>query len=258
MIKDLLQSMNNIYSDTNLNLHEKSILMYLIKQFNCNYGYAYPKYENIMSATGIGRRANVASALKSLVVKGYITIKKVVGNKSHYFIEKYLHFVEAEIEKKVEEPSNEADSTEDKNSTGQSFNGIVIGSNVEDSINDTEELQAEEVEEANFINNPNNKRIAKEYEDNKKFKLTPFFLNAFSHIDDIVLELALKEKAKTPTLLLQKCIRISKQVGSEIKFSREFINKVLKFEAYRNEYESTEENNEIYLAWKNIGLGIWY
>ena len=34
-----------------------------------------PNYENIMSATGIGRRANVTDTIKSLVVKGYITVK---------------------------------------------------------------------------------------------------------------------------------------------------------------------------------------
>ena len=45
MIKDLLASMNDIYSDSNLNLKEKSILMYLIKQFNIKYNYAYPKYK---------------------------------------------------------------------------------------------------------------------------------------------------------------------------------------------------------------------
>ena len=99
MIKDLLASMNDIYSDSNLNLKEKSILMYLIKQFNIKDNYAYPKYEDIMSATGIGRRANIAESIKSLVVKGYITVKKGVGNKSHYFIEKYLHFVGEKTEK---------------------------------------------------------------------------------------------------------------------------------------------------------------
>lgn len=98
MIKDLLQSMNDIYSDLNLDLKEKSILMYLIKQFNIKDGYAYPKYEDIMSATGIRRRANIADAIKSLVVKGYITVKKTIGNKSHYFIEKYLHFVGAKTQ----------------------------------------------------------------------------------------------------------------------------------------------------------------
>lgn len=40
MIKDLLESMNNIYSDSHLNLKEKSLLMYLIKQYNYNDGYA--------------------------------------------------------------------------------------------------------------------------------------------------------------------------------------------------------------------------
>ncbi|WP_394897713.1 hypothetical protein [Clostridium butyricum] len=99
MIKDLLASMNDIYSDSSLNLKEKSILMYLIKQFNIKDNYAYPKYEDIMSATGIGRRANIAESIKSLVVKGYISVKKTIGNKSHYFIEKYLHFVGEKTEK---------------------------------------------------------------------------------------------------------------------------------------------------------------
>ncbi|MGG7212087.1 hypothetical protein ACQPUY_00565 [Clostridium nigeriense] len=109
MIKDLLASMNDIYSDSNLNLKEKSILMYLIKQFNIKDNYAYPKYEDIMSATGIGRRANIADTIKSLVVKGYITVKKTIGNKSHYFIERYLHF--------VGEKAQEVDSNKKQNST---------------------------------------------------------------------------------------------------------------------------------------------
>lgn len=118
MIKDLLASMNDIYSDSNLNLKEKSILMYLIKQFNIKYNYAYPKYEDIMSATGIGRRANVADAIKSLVIKGYITVKKTIGNKSHYFIEKYLHF--------VGEKAQEVDSDEKVNSNKTSVEEIKV------------------------------------------------------------------------------------------------------------------------------------
>lgn len=127
MIKDLLASMNDIYSDSNLNLKEKSILMYLIKQFNIKDNYAYPKYEDIMSATGIGRRANIADTIKSLVVKGYITVKKTIGNKSHYFIEKYLHF--------VGEKAQEVDSDKKENLDDES-NG---------------EIQVEEVETKNDV-----------------------------------------------------------------------------------------------------------
>lgn len=82
--------------------------MYLIKQFNSNDGYAYPEYQHIMSACSIGRRANVSLAIKSLVTKGYITVKKVVGNKSHYFIEKYLHFVGENIDSNKNQNSTEA------------------------------------------------------------------------------------------------------------------------------------------------------
>lgn len=56
--------------------------------------------------------------------------------------------------------------------------------------------------------------------------------------------MALKEKAKSAFLLLIKCIRLIKQIGLE--FGKEFINKVLKFKSYKDEWELTSENNEIY------------
>lgn len=139
MIKDLLASMNDIYSDSNLNLKEKSILMYLIKQFNIKDNYAYPKYEDIMSATGIGRRANVADAIKSLVIKGYITVKKTIGNKSHYFIEKYLHF--------VGEKAQEVDSDKKENLDDKSNVEIQVKEEVEIKNNDTEQTTTKNSEE---------------------------------------------------------------------------------------------------------------
>ncbi len=244
MIKDLLASMNDIYSDSNLDLKEKSILMYLIKQFNIKDKYAYPTYENIMSATGIGRRANVADAIKSLVVKGYITVKKTIGNKSHYFIEKYLHF--------VRETTQEVDSNENKNLSENKTEEIQVKKEVEIKetsiksiiVSDCKEsgiqMTIDDVEEVKVKQHPNNSKIAKE----TKINLTPYYCEAFSHIDEIVLEMALKEKAKSATLLLRKCIRISKEIG--LAFGKEFNNKVLKFKDYKDEYELTCENNEVY------------
>lgn len=139
MIKDLLASMNDIYSDSNLNLKEKSILMYLIKQFNIKDNYAYPKYEDIMSATGIGRRANVADAIKSLVIKGYITVKKTIGNKSHYFIEKYLHF--------IGEKAQEVDSDKKENLDDESNVEIQVKEEAEIKNNDTEQITTKKSEE---------------------------------------------------------------------------------------------------------------
>lgn len=239
MIKDLLASMNDVYSDSNLNLKEKSILMYLIKQFNIKDGYAYPKYEDIMSATGIGRRANVADAIKSLVVKGYITVKKTIGNKSHYFIEKYLHF--------VREKAQEIDYDKKENLGYESNVEIQVKDNaikpiiVSDCKESGYQITIDDVEEVKVKQHSNNSRIAKE----TKIELTPFFCEAFSHIDEVVLELALKEKAKSATLLLKKCIRLTKQIG--LSFGKEFRNKVLKFKDYKDEYDFTSESNEVYV-----------
>lgn len=143
MIKDLLASMNDIYSDSNLNLKEKSILMYLIKQFNIKDNYAYPKYEDIMSATGIGRRANIAESIKSLVVKGYITVKKVVGNKSHYFIEKYLHFVGEKTEK--------VDSDKKENLCDESNVEIQVKEEVETKNNVIEQIKTKVFKENEVV-----------------------------------------------------------------------------------------------------------
>lgn len=99
----------------------------------------------------------------------------------------------------------------------------------------------------------NNSKIAKETE----IVLTPYYCEVFSHIDEVVLEMVLKkEKAKTATLLLKKCIKLSKQIW--IAFSREFINKVLKFKDYKDEYDVTDENNEAYVDYieRKASLGL--
>ena len=253
MIKDLLQSMNDIYSDSNLSLKEKSILMYLIKQFNIKDNYAYPKYEDIMSATGIRRRANVADAIKSLVVKGYIIVKKTIGNKSHYFIEKYLYFVGENIDSNNNQDSTKAPTgeivvEEETKKEETSRKPIIVSDCKESGI----QMTIDDVEEVKVRQHPNNSKIAKE----TKINLTPYYCEAFSHIDETVLEMALKEKAKSATLLLRKCIRISKEIG--LAFGKEFTNKVLKFESYKEEYESSEECGETYVKYidRKLELGL--
>ena len=92
MIKDLLKIMLSINADTNLNPNEKVILSNLILNHNIEMGYSFPTYENLMTALSTNRRAKVSDTLKSLVEKEYITIKKIKGNKSIYFVQKHLYF----------------------------------------------------------------------------------------------------------------------------------------------------------------------
>lgn len=114
------------------------------------------------------------------------------------------------------------------------------------------QITIDDVEEVKVKQHPNNSKIAKE----TNIKLTPFYCEAFSHVDETVLEMALREKAKTATLLLKKCIRLSKQIGLE--FAKEFINKVLKFKDYKDEYDLASENNEVYVDYieRKVSLGL--
>lgn len=114
------------------------------------------------------------------------------------------------------------------------------------------QMTIDEVEEVKVKQHSNNSKIAKE----TNIGLTPYYCEAFSHIDETVLEMALKEKAKSATLLLRKCIRISKEVG--LAFGKEFTNKVLKFESYKEEYELSEECGETYVKYidRKVELGL--
>lgn len=221
MIKDIFKSLNSIHRDSNLTLEEKHLLTILIKYHNVEEQYAYPTYKNLLEECSTNRRSKISKIIKGLKEKAYVEVVKVRGNKSHYYIKKHLFFIE------------ETDSNKNQNSTGAS----------------NEEVQAEKVK---VKQHPNNSKIAKE----TNIGLTPYYCEVFSHIDETVLEMALKEKAKSATLLLRKCIRISKEVG--LAFGKEFTNKVLKFESYKEEYESSEECGETYVKYmdRKVELGL--
>lgn len=83
---------NNIWEDHNIKGHEKLVLIYLVRNFNVNYGYSFPTREQIQEATGIGNNA-LNRALNSLEEKGYITRSKregKAGRNNIYYINKYL------------------------------------------------------------------------------------------------------------------------------------------------------------------------
>lgn len=94
MIKDLLKSLNSIHNDNNLSLEEKFLLTLLIKYHNHELNYAYPSYEVLMTECSTNRKAKISKIVKSLSEKEYITIKKTKGNKSLYFLNKHLYYVE--------------------------------------------------------------------------------------------------------------------------------------------------------------------
>lgn len=110
MIKDFLKILNNIHKDNNLSLEAKHLLTILIKYHNHSLGYAFPSYENLMEECSTNRKAKISKILKELKEMEYITVKKIQGNKSIYYINKYLHYVENEVstnEVKIQTPDKE-------------------------------------------------------------------------------------------------------------------------------------------------------
>ncbi len=89
MTKDYLKFRNAIKKDENLSLEESYLLEVLFDYYNVNCGYAFPSYDILMEDLKTKRRAKVSKLLKSLVKKGYISIKKV-GKKNTYTLLKYL------------------------------------------------------------------------------------------------------------------------------------------------------------------------
>lgn len=83
---------NDIWKDNNIKGYEKLVLIYLIRNFNVNYGYSFPIREQILEATGISKDT-LNKVLNSLEEKGYITRSKrerKSGRNNIYYINKYL------------------------------------------------------------------------------------------------------------------------------------------------------------------------
>lgn len=252
MVKDIFKSLNSIHNDSNLTLEEKHLLTILIKYHNVTDGYSYPTYEVLLSECSTSRRSKISKMIKGLKEKEYIEVVKVKGNKSHYYIKKHLFFVEKIDSDKKENSTGEADleiPVEEKvEAKDNAIKPIIVSDCKESGL----QMTIDDVETVKVKQHPNNSRIAKE----TNIGLTPYFCEAFSLIDETVLEMALREKSKNASLLLKKCIRITKQVG--LTFGKEFINKVLKFKDYKEEYELTGENNEVYANYidRKISLGL--
>lgn len=231
MIKDIFKSLNSIHRDSNLTLEEKHLLTILIKYHNVEEGYSYTTYENLLEECSTNRRSKISKIIKGLKAKGYIEVVKVKGNKSHYYIKKHLFFLERIDSNKNQDSTKvlvvEISVEEKSKNEENTIKSIMVSDFKESGL----QITIDDVEEVKVKQHSNNSRIAKE----TNIKLTPFYCEVFSHVDETVLEMALREKAKTATLLLKKCIRLSKQIGLE--FAKEFINKVLKFKDYKDEYD---------------------
>lgn len=245
-----LKVAHELITDKNITSNEFRIYAYLMSLYNKAKKCSYPSIEVVAEKTNISV-STVKRSIKKLVIIGYMKITKragINGNYNEYSEFKFLVSDKNSISTKspVEEILVEEKTETNKNTTNETMKQLIVSDCKESGL----QMTIDEVEEVKVKQHPNNSRIAKE----TKIKLTPFYCQAFSLIDEIVLTLALKEKAKSAYLLLIKCIRLTKQIGLE--FCKEFINKVLKFKDYKDEYDLTSENNELYLQYINKKYGI--
>lgn len=104
LVKDLLKTMIDINSDTNLRPIEKVTLYCLVQHYNIECCYAYPTYDELKAAMSTNRNSTVSDTLKSLAEKGYIKIDKCGRNKNTYHLLKYIYIINTDDYKKQNVP----------------------------------------------------------------------------------------------------------------------------------------------------------
>lgn len=95
-MKNFLETIKGLTTDTKLKCNEKVLLLYLVQCHNEDLGYAYPPYDSIKTALSTKRNDTVSNTLKGLVEKGYISIEKH-GRNNVYHVLKHLYFVSEEV-----------------------------------------------------------------------------------------------------------------------------------------------------------------
>ena len=70
---------NTIFEDENLTVIERHALIVLIRFYRSDVGYAYPSYSSLKRYFNVKDNSSVASTLKALETKGYITRQSISG-----------------------------------------------------------------------------------------------------------------------------------------------------------------------------------
>lgn len=110
---------NDIWEDHNIKGHEKLVLIYLVRNFNVNYGYSFPTREQIQEAIGISKDT-LNKVLNRLEEKRYITRSKregKAGRNNIYYINKYLVGQETSSQASTKPKLNNKSSNKKKQAT---------------------------------------------------------------------------------------------------------------------------------------------
>ncbi|MFR2389130.1 helix-turn-helix domain-containing protein [Intestinibacter bartlettii] len=140
---------NNIWEDHNIKGHEKLVLIYLVRNFNVNYGYSFPTREQIQEATGISKDT-LNKVLNSLEEKGYITRSKregKAGRNNIYYINKYLVGQETSSQASTKPNTDNKSNNKKKQATEPQGDLNYKLGYIETSVNFTRDFRDTELEE---------------------------------------------------------------------------------------------------------------
>ncbi|NFO40092.1 helix-turn-helix domain-containing protein [Clostridium botulinum] len=70
----------------NLKINEQYLLEYLFEYTNTSYGYAFPKFSNIMEAFNTTSKNRISSTIKKLEKKGLIKVDRTHTNNRYYVV----------------------------------------------------------------------------------------------------------------------------------------------------------------------------
>lgn len=140
---------NDFYSDRNLDPYEKTVLSYLIRYYNFNFGYSFPTREQIQHDNNISP-SKLTKTLKSLQEKGYITIKnnhKKAGRNNIYYINKYIVGQETSSQASTKPNTDNKSNNKKKQATEPQGDLNYKLGYIETSVNFTRDFRDTELEE---------------------------------------------------------------------------------------------------------------
>lgn len=116
-----------------LSVNEQFLLEYLFELHNDDYGYAYPSFNDLVTAFNTTSRNRVSNVIKSLENKGLITIERSYKNNRYYIIgiEEFIKTSNKNTNNKKSVKTVAKDSNGDVPLVGQLHVDEIVDSNLE-------------------------------------------------------------------------------------------------------------------------------